>query len=155
MFSFFRKKEKPQHPTHDFASLINRRAEDFRAFYTERFGEKLNYQYKSLYLIDTIVGETRMSAATIDRKQWLAAHAGAYIYRVASLRVSHFRYLWYHPLDQPMMVVGMPDYRITLLSQQAIQQRLEAVFEPTLFQLYTNFEHALVYAKPGDDLLFV
>lgn len=155
MFSFFRKKEKPLAPTHDFASLINRRAEDFRAFYAERFGEKLNYQYKSLYLIDTIVGEARMSAATIDRKQWLATHAGAYVYRVASLRVAHFQYLWYHPLDQPMMVVGMPDYRITLLGQQAVQQRLEAIFEPTLFQLYTNFEHALVYAKPGDDLLFV
>lgn len=155
MFSFFRKKMKSQGPTRDFESLINRRAEDFRTFYTERFGDKLNFQYKSLYLIDTIIEETRMSGTSHERKQWLASHAGAYMHRIASLRIHDFQYLWYHPLDQPMMVVGMPAYRISLLAQQAVQQRLETVVEPGIFQLYINFELALVHAKPGDDLLFV
>jgi hypothetical protein len=155
MFSFFRRKEKAPSSTHDFASLINRRAEDFRAFYTERFGQLLNYQYKSLYLIDTILNETRASAAAIERKQWLATHAGSYLYRVASLRVQNFQFLWYHPLDQPMLVVNTPDYRISLLAQQAVQQRLDTPLEPTIFKLYTNFEQALLQAKPGDDLLFV
>ena len=155
MFAFFRKKEKPQPSSQDFASLINRRAEDFRAFYTERFGEKLNYHYNSLYFIDAILEETRISEAATDRKQWVAAHAGAYLYRVASLRVHRFQYLWYHPLDQPMMVVGLPGYRVTLIAEHAVQQRLDAAPESTITQLYTNFEQALLRAKPGDDLLFI
>jgi hypothetical protein len=155
MFSFFRKKEKSLAPASDFVSLINHRAEDFRAFYEERFGNKLNYRFTSLYLIDTILEEARISATAIDRKQWLAAHAGAYLYRTASLRVYQFRYQWYHPLEQPMMVVDNNDYRISLLAQQAVQQRLDEVIEPSIMQLYTNFEQAILFAKPGDDLLFV
>lgn len=155
MFSFFKRKEKSPSPTHDFASLIHRRAEDFRAFYAERFGSRLHYQYKSLFLIDTLLQEARLSAASLDRKQWLATHAGAYVYRTASLRIADFRYLWYHPLDQPMMVVDTGTFRVALLAQQAIYQRLEAAIEPSLTQLYTNFEYALIQASPGDDLLFV
>jgi hypothetical protein len=156
MFSFFRKKEKGTEPSLDFASLITRRAENFRSFYDERFAGKLNFQFNSLYLLDTIVDETRNSAASQERKLWLAAHAGAYIFRIATLRVAGYQYHWYHPLDQPMMIVGLPHYRISLLAQEAVLQRLDP--EPPaspLIQLYTNFEIALVQANAGDDLLFV
>lgn len=156
MFSFFRKKEKVVEPSQDFASLIIRRADHFRSFYEERFAGKLNLQFNSLYLLDNIVDETRTNAASPERKQWLAAHAGAYIFRIASLRTANFQYQWYHPLDQPMMIAGLPEFRIALLAQEAVYQRLEGnPSSAPLIQLYTNFEIALVQASAGDDLLFV
>lgn len=154
MLSFFRKKEKSTDP--GYAGLIRRRADQFRAFYEERFSGKLDYQFNSLYLLDTIVNEIRNSAASPERKEWLAAHAGAYIFRIASLRVSQFQYQWYHPLDEPVMIAGLPDYRIALLAQQAVYQRIEAnPASVPLSQLYTNFEIALLQANAGDNLLFV
>ncbi len=72
----FSKKEKIAEPSQDFASLIIRRADDFRSFYEERFAGKLNLQFNSLYLLDTIVDEARKSTASPDRKQWLAVHCG-------------------------------------------------------------------------------
>ena len=155
MFSFFSKKEKPDLNTSDFASLVNRRAQDFRGFYSERFGNKLDFQFQSLHLVDTILIGARTGAVSFHRKQWLAAHAGAYLYRTVASRVSAYKYIWYHPLDQLMMVVGPPEYRIALLAQEAVQQRLDTAQEFTLTQLYTSFELALVNAKPGDDLLFL
>jgi antibiotic biosynthesis monooxygenase (ABM) superfamily enzyme len=156
MFSFFRKKEKVTEPAQDFDSLIIRRADDFRSFYEERFAGKLNLQFNSLYLLDTIVDEARKSTASPDRKQWLAVHAGAYIFRIASLRTANYQYHWYHPLDQPMMIAGLPEFRIALLAQEAVYQRLERnLSSAPLIQLYTNFEIALVQASAGDDKLFV
>jgi hypothetical protein len=155
MFSFFRKKEKPDQNTNDFASLVNRRAQDFRSFYTERVGDKLDFQFQSLHIVDTIIISARTGAASNYRKQWLAAHAGAYLYRTAASRVSGYKYIWYHPLDQLMMVVGPPQYRIALLAQEAVQQRLDTAQAFTLTQLYASFERALVNAKPGDDLLLL
>lgn len=155
MISFFRKKEKVQTVTTDLHSLINRRAEEFRTFYSERFADQLNYQFRSLPLVDTILKEAINSAAGADRLQWLSVYGGAYLYKIASLRVSSFQYIWYHPLEQPLMVVGAPDYRISLLAQEAVSQRLAVFRDITLQQLFINFETALVYAKKGDDMLFV
>ncbi|NML24101.1 hypothetical protein HHL16_24700 [Pseudoflavitalea sp. G-6-1-2] len=155
MLSLFRKKRTSGVATTDFISLINRRAEDFRAFYTERFGNKLNYQFSSLPIIDMLLAEARNGAATADRRLWLAVYGSAYLYRIASLRISEFQYIWYHPLDQPMMLVGSPNYRISLLAQEAVTQRLADFRDISLQQLFINFETALVYAKKGDDILFV
>lgn len=155
MLSLFRKKEKPRTASVDLTTLVNNRAEEFRAFYSERFGNQLDYQFRSLPFIDTILKETRNSNLNADVKQWIAVYGGAYLYRIASLRVCNFQYIWYHPLDQPMMVVGSPDYRISLLAQEAVGQRLADFRDITLQQLFINFETALVYAKKGDDILFV
>lgn len=157
MFSFFRKKDKPHQPAHDFSSLINRRAEDFAEFYQERFGSRMNFAFDSLHLIDTILQEARSSEPSGERKTWLCTHAGSYIFRTASLQLPQFQYqyLWYHPLDQPVMVTGLPEFRVSLLAQQAVQHRLEKSREIPVQQLMEQFEQARRQARPGDDLIFL
>lgn len=155
MFSFFRKREKPIQPAHDFSSLINRRAEDFADFYQERFGNRLNFGFESLYLIDTILQEARISEPSGERKGWLCTHAGSYVFQTASGRIPQYQYLWYHPLDQPVMVTGLPEFRVSLLAQQAVQHRLEKATEMPMQQLVEQFEQAWQKANTGDDLIFL
>jgi hypothetical protein len=154
-FRFFRKRRN--RPSIDHASLIERRAEDFIAFYKERFGYRLNYGSDSLYILDVILSEARNSELSTEWRQWLALHAGAYLFRVASLRFTSWskQYQWYHPLEQAVMVIGAPDFRISLLAQQAVLQRLDATSELPLPMLFSRLEKAVLAAERGEDELFM
>ncbi|WP_343702816.1 hypothetical protein [Chitinophaga sp.] len=157
-FRFFRKRNSPYiRPSIELASLVERRAEEFSAFYKERFGYRLNYRQGSLGILDLILSEARYSALSPEWKQWLAVHAGAYLFRVASQRFHDWplQYLWYHPLEQPVLVVGAPVFRISMLAQQAVLQRLEEREEPPLPVFFERFEKAVLPAAEGDDLLFM
>lgn len=156
-FRFFRKRTKYTRPSIEHASLVERRAEEFRKFYEERFGYRLNYEKDSLHLLDVILSEARDSSWSHDRKQWLAIHAGAYLFKVASQRFSDWpqQYLWYHPLEQLIMVVGPPVYRISLLAHQAVLLRLDALPDLPITMLFQRFEKAVLSASAGEDLLFM
>ncbi|WP_120519144.1 hypothetical protein [Chitinophaga barathri] len=138
-------------------SLINRQAEEFIAFYEERFGRRLNGEQNSLYILDMVLSEARNSALLHDRRQWLAVHAGAYLFKVASERFREWplQYRWYHPLEQAVLVVGLPAFRVSLLAEQAIQQRLENTSDIPVPLLFTRFEKAVLAAEKGNDELFI
>lgn len=154
-FRFFRKKR--HRPSIDHAPLIARRAEEFSAFYRERFGYRLNYEPDSLFILDMILSEARNSGLSAEWKQWLALHAGAYLFKVAALKFQGWpnQYQWYHPLEQAVMVIGLPDFRISLLAQQAVLQRLDARSELPLPMMFSRLEQALLAAKRGEDQLFI
>ena len=156
-FRLFRNRNKYTRPSIALATLVERRAEEFIAFYKERFGYRLNYQPGSLGILDVILSEARYSALSGEWKQWLAVHAGAYFFRVASQRFHEWpqQYLWYHPLEQPVLVMGAPVFRVSLLAQQAVLQRLEGKDDGALPQLFAKFERAVLPAVKGDDLLFM
>lgn len=156
-FRFFRNRNKYTRPSIELASLVERRAEEFGAFYKERFGYRLNYQQGSLGILDVILDEARYSAWSKEWNQWLAVHAGAYLFKVASQRFHDWplQYLWYHPLEQPVLVIGAPSFRISLLAHQAVLLRLEGKEQAPLPQLFSKFEQAVLPAVKGDDLLFM
>ena len=156
-FRFFRKRTKYTRPSIEHVSLVERRAEEFRRFYEERFGYGLNYEKSSLHLLDVILSEARDSTLSHDRKQWLAMHAGAYLFRMVSQRFPDWpmQYLWYHPLEQLLMVIGPPTYRISLLAHQAVLLRLDALPDLPVSMLFQRFEKAVLSAKAGDDQLFM
>lgn len=156
-FRFFRNRNKYTRPSIELASLVERRSEEFIAFYKERFGYRLNYQPASLSILEMILSEARYSALSGEWSQWLAVHGGAYLFKVVSQRFREWplQYLWYHPLDQPVLVVGQPVFRMSLLAQQAVMQRLEGKDDTPLPLLFSKFEKAVLPAGKGDDQLFM
>ena len=144
-------------PSIEHASLVERRAEEFRDFYEERFGYQLNYSQNSLHILDAILSEARNTAQPDVFRQWLAEHGGAYLFKVASMRFSGWsqQYVWYHPLEQAVMVIGVPVFRISLLAQQAMLQRLDVTSNLPIPVLFSRFEKAVLTASDGDDLLFM
>lgn len=151
------RKPDPLRPFIEHTSLINRQAEEFIAFYEERFGRRLNGEQDSLFILDVVLSEARDSALLQHRRQWLAVHAGAYLFRVASQRFREWplQYRWYHPLGQAVLVVGLPAFRVSLLAEQAIQLRLDNMSEIPVPLLFTRFEKAVLAAEKGNDELFV
>lgn len=154
-FRFFRKNS--HRPSIEQAALVARRAEEFSAFYKERFGYRLNDETDSLEIVEQILSEARNSALTSEWKQWLALHAGAYLFRLASRRFSGWpqQYRWYHPLDQAVLVIGAPSFKISLLAQQAVSQRLDATSELPLPVMFLRLEKAVLAADHGEDELFM
>ncbi|WP_346319627.1 hypothetical protein [Chitinophaga sp. YIM B06452] len=151
---FFR---QTQRPFIEQTLLVNRQAEAFVAFYEERFGCRLDGKQDSLDILDVVLAEARNSALQRDRKQWLAVHAGAYLFKVASERFREWplQYRWYHPLEQAVLVVGAPVFKVSLLAEQAIHQRLESRSEIPVPLLFARFEKAVLAAGKGSDELFI
>jgi hypothetical protein len=151
---FFR---QTQRPFIEQTLQVNRQAEAFVAFYEERFGRRLDGKQGSLEILDVVLSEARNSALLNDRQQWLAVHAGAYLFKVAAERFREWplEYRWYHPLEQAVLVVGVPVFRVSLLAEQAIRQRLENKSEIPVPLLFTRFEKAVLAAEKGNDELFI
>ncbi len=91
---------------------------------------------------------------TPEQREKSAQYFGCYILEVA--RRNHGgQYYWHEERDQPVLVVGEPNYRIAILTWDKAQGRLSGDPAESLTFFYRGFSKKVREAQPGDDVLFV
>jgi hypothetical protein len=140
----------------DIADEVERIAAEAEAAFQERANGALDYSPKSLDVIDEMLEEAapyvaEMDATSVDK---LVHYAGCYLFQVAR-RAHGGQFYWHEGRDQPVLVVGEPNYRVALLTWDRVRQRLAGDPADNIPFFYAGFEERLRRAVAGDDVLYV
>ena len=126
------------------------------AMFESRNGTELELTEASLIQIEELLAEAAdyadgMSSDQIDR---LAQDFGCYILEVGR-REFGGRYLWHNDRDQPVLVVGEPNYRIAMIAWDKVRGRIGGDEGDNIPFFYAGFAARARKALPGDDALYV
>lgn len=117
---------------------------------------KLDYSEESLNLIEEMADEAAQSKTQLSEDQISAIvqQFGSYIHEVAR---RHFggKYYWYTAKDQPILVVGEPDFRISMITWDKIRGRISGDLGDNIPFFYAGFAERVKSARPGEEVFFV
>ena len=117
---------------------------------------KLDYLEASLEVVEDILSDAAGYASdlTPDQIMILAQNFGCYILEVGR-REFGGRYCWFDQRDQPVLVVGEPEYRVALLAWERVKGRLTGDEGDNIPFFYAGFAERARRAEPGSDALYV
>jgi hypothetical protein len=140
----------------ELARDIARTAEDAVALCEYVCGVPLDYSEVSLAVVeDTLRQTTSWSAGlTPEQLQNVARTLGCYVLEVARRQFGG-RYCWFERRNAPVLVVGEPSYRVTLLTWVFVQGRLAGDAACNIPFFYAGFAERARLAEPGTDALYV
>jgi hypothetical protein len=121
----------------------------------DRAGQVLDYTDGSIDVAEEMLAEAaahveRMSEAQLRR---LSQDVGCYILEVA--RRNHGgKYVWAPDRNEPALVVGEPDFEITLFCWDKVYARLRSN-EAQIPPFYAGYIARVRQAKPGDRVVFL
>ena len=122
----------------------------------DRTGDSLDYSESSLSMVEELLAE---SSGYIDRipeeqVEALVHLLGSYILEVGR-REFGGKYYWHEGRDQPVLVVGEPDYRIAILAFDKVRGRLSGDEAENIPFFYQGFAIRARNPEPGCDILYV
>lgn len=122
----------------------------------DRGGKKLDYSEQSLATVEEILSEasayrSELSAAAITK---LSQSFGCYILEVGR-RPFGGEYRWLDQRDQPVLVVGEPDFHVAMITWDKVSGRLSGDAADSIPFFYTGFADRVRAAVPGDRALYV
>ena len=114
--------------------------------------EMLDYQPDSLRHLDLLLTEVQnfLDDMHPDQVKFLVSAFGSYLFEVVR-RTHGGTYYWYEPEDQPVLILGEPEYKISMLAFGKIQKLLTDASE-SISQYYGRVVDQLQMAQPGDNL---
>jgi hypothetical protein len=65
------------------------------------------------------------------------------------------RYLWHDERDQPVLVVGEPNFRVAMIAWDKVRGRVGGDAGENIPFFYAGFAERARQAKAGDDALYV
>jgi hypothetical protein len=121
-----------------------------------RPGGELDFTEASLSVVEEMLAEAAEHTAHLTRDQLtgLAQQFGSYILEVGR-REFGGRYLWYDEREQPVLVVGEPEFRIAIIAWDKVRGRVGGDVGDNIPFFYSGFAERARRAKAGDDALYV
>jgi hypothetical protein len=135
---------------------IARSAAKAVALCESRDGRRMDYSEASLAIVEEMLAEAAECAAEItpDQLTTLAQDFGSYVLEVGR-REFGGRYCWHHEQDQPVLVVGEPEFRVAIMAWDKVRGRLAGDVGDNIPFHYAGFAERARAAQPGTDVLFV
>ncbi len=140
----------------DILHEIARMAADAVAMSENRDGRKLDYTQASLGIVEELLDDATDYADEMSPEQltMLVEIFGCYIIEVARREFGGTCY-WYDERNQPVFVVGEPNYRIALVAWDKVRGRLSGDSADNIPFFYSGFAERARKAQPGDDAMYV
>lgn len=122
----------------------------------EHSNDALDYSESSLSTVDDMLDEASgfSKAMPEDQIDSLVRIIGSYVLEVGR-REFGGKYYWHDEHDQPVLVVGEPDYKIAILTFDKVRGRLLGDQADNIPFFYDGFAALARIAKPGTDVLYV
>jgi len=139
----------------DLKHLIHSTADQACQSFAERAGDSLDYSQASLAMIDEMMDEFAAMAADmpVDARQGLVQIMGCYTMAVAD-KTFEGEFLWDERSEQPVFVVGEPEYHIAFKSFDKIAARLVGNVDSKVQTLFNEFAEKCRSAETGDKFEF-
>ncbi|VTT99054.1 Uncharacterized protein OS=Shewanella sp. HN-41 GN=SOHN41_03035 PE=4 SV=1 [Gemmataceae bacterium] len=116
----------------------------------------LDYTPASLAVLEEVLAGIAAGFAelTLDQRRVASQQFGCYVLEVAH-REFGGRYAWFEQRDQPLLVVGEPEFRVALIAWDKVLGRLSGDPADSIPFFYTGFAERVRRAVPGTDALYV
>jgi hypothetical protein len=140
----------------DLSEQIADRAEEATVRFRDHAAGELDFSEASLDVVEAILDEAVefLEELSPEQVEGLIQDFGCYIHEVAR-RAHGGTYYWLERRDQPILVVGEPEYRIALLTWDRVRSRLKGDPADNIPFYYQGFTARIARAQPGDDVLVV
>ena len=122
----------------------------------DRSSDSLDYSESSLSVVEDILAEASdfVDQMPEDQVEALVQLLGSYIFEVGR-REFGGKYYWHDGRDQPVLVVGEPDYKIAILTFDKVRGRLSGDEADNIPFFYQGFATRARNPEPGSDVLYV
>lgn len=122
----------------------------------DRTGEIVDFSEKSPVSIEDTLEEASGYFAGLndEQAQKLVQWFGCYILEVGR-RQFQGEYLWHTQRDQPVLVVGEPQFHVAMISWDRVRGRVLGDKGDNIPFFFDGFAERVRQAKPGDRALFV
>lgn len=140
----------------EFTQQIIDKAERAVDQFSDRSNNGLDYSESSLAIVEEMLAEASDFIGELPDEQINAiVHLlGSYVLEVGR-REFGGTYYWYDDRDQPVLVVGEPDFKIAILSFDKVRGRLSGDEGDNIPFFYQGFAERCRNAEPGADVLYV
>jgi len=126
--NLFNRNKKPKQQISGQDEAILAIKHNAQLFVDEATDSQLDYSVQSLSTVDTILDEASQhdlnDQAIKQAIKTLMTKAGSYIFEVA-VRKYGGKVFWYDKFDQPILVIGQPQFEVSFLAYQKVQDRLK------------------------------
>ena len=138
----------------EFMNDMTANADRFQRVYNERLGNTLDFSLESLSSLDDLLEQFHQNLHDVDAemKEDLIAHAGSYIFEVARRNYGG-KFFWFEPLNQPILVTGIPEFEISITAFDKVRTRLENGKEDNIPFYFKGYESRVKNGKTGDKAL--
>lgn len=122
----------------------------------ERSNDALDYSEISLAVVEEMLAEASQYLTKMPEEQvdGLVQLLGCYLLEVGR-REFGGRYCWHDGRNQPVLVVGEPEYRVAMIAFDKIRGRLSGDVGDNIPFFYEGFAGRARTATPGTDALYV
>ncbi|MDJ0941322.1 MAG: hypothetical protein QNJ00_16290 [Woeseiaceae bacterium] len=140
----------------DLANQIKEKAELAVSQFEERSGGRLDYSPASLDVIDEMLREASDFSNDMppDQINALVKLMGSYVLHVGFVQHGGVFY-WSDEQQQPVLVVGEPDFRIAIMTFGKVRGRLLGDEGDNISFFYVGFSDRIRDAEPGVDALYI
>lgn len=116
----------------------------------------LDFSEASLQSVEEMLAEAAEFVEEIPEEDFatLVQNFGCYLMEVGRTEFGG-RYYWLRERNQPVLVVGEPDYRVAMLGWEKVRGRLSGDEGDNIPFFYAGFAKRSREAKVGDDVLYV
>jgi len=124
--------------------------------FQERAVVALDYSEASLSAIDEMLGEASEYIDDMPEEQISAlVHlAGSYVLAVAANEFDG-QFYWHEQQDQPVFVVGEPDFNVAIITFNKVRSRLNGDVADNLPFFFSGFAERARLPQSGDSAIFV
>jgi hypothetical protein len=126
---------------------VTLRAEEFVINYGEHY-KGLDYSQQSLIVLDRLLDDYSQQWGNFpdEKKNEITTNASSYILWVASQQYGG-NYYWSEEHVQPVLVIGEPDYRIAVMPQNTVRDRIEYGGSHAIASFYRKIAEDMQFAK--------
>lgn len=116
----------------------------------------LDYSESSLTILDEMAEEVSdyFDDMPPEQRETASQDFGCYILEVGRRQFGG-RYAWFEQRDQPVLVVGEPDFRVAMITWDKALGRLSGDTADSIPFFYAGFAERVRSAEPGTDALYV
>jgi hypothetical protein len=146
-------KQQPSSDADDFAKQVAAFAEQAVDASRHRGNGILDYSEASLKIVEDMLEEISATGAGAKTES-TATVFSSYILEVGRRQFGG-KYSWYEKGNQPVLVVGVPRFRIAIIALDRVRSRMRGNREDNIPFFFDGFSSAVRNAKPGDNSFHV
>lgn len=134
-----------------FIQQISKQADELVSAFNERYNGDLDYSEKSLVSLDRILNSFSAMKHKMDEEvlQGITHEAGAYLFEVVRRNYGG-KYYWLNTENQPILVIGQPEFEICITAYEKVRMRIANGAEDSIPYYVQLVSQTIKQAKPGD-----
>jgi hypothetical protein len=145
----FSKKGRPS----AIGKQVKLRAEEFIISYGEHY-KGLDYSQQSLIVLDRLLDDysQQWKDLSSEKKNEVVTNASSYILWVACRQYGG-NFYWSEEEQQPVLVIGEPDYRVATMPQNKVSSRIEQGDSHNIIIYYRKIAESIQQATNNSNIL--